>query len=68
MQVDEPGRDRAAGRVEHDGPARRVDAIADGHDPSGAHEHVGAPGAGGVDDGAAANEELTRHGHPPTRA
>ena len=69
VQVDEAGRDRAARRVEHLGTRRRVDVVGHGDDVPGAHEHVGAPRAGGVDHRAAADDEVTRHGQPPsTRA
>ena len=67
VQVDEPRRDRAAGRVELV-TAAPADSIAG---PTAAiapvaHEHVGAPCAGGVDDGAAPNDE--RHApRPPPR-
>ena len=69
MQVDEAGRDRAARRVEHLGTRRRVDVVGHGDDVPGAHEHIGPACAGGVDHGAAADDEVTRHDQPPsTRA
>ena len=56
LDVDEPGRDDRVARVEHGRARRRVDAGADLGDDPVAHEHVGDPLAGLVDDAPALQE------------
>ena len=65
VQVDEPGRDHAAGGVELTVAA---EPGADLDDPAVGDEHVGVALAGLVDDAAAADHERVRQPALPTRA
>ena len=75
VRVDEPGRHYAPERIDHGRRAVPVDAgqISDGEDPITEHADVGGStrGAGAVDDGAAANEQVEgRHARmmPPHKS
>ena len=65
VQVDQPRRDDASVGVES---SVTRETIADGRDLAGDDQHVGPPFAGGVDHGAAADEQRVSHlshGAPP---